>query len=254
MFFDSHSHLNADEFVDDLDAVWERAQAAGISHALVAGYDLPSSRRAVELAQRFPGIYAAVGIHPHDAALADAAALRAVADLVREPGVVAVGETGLDYNRGRETQPAQEAAFRAHLELAETSGLPVVIHVRDSFPEVRACMDDYRGSGVLHCFTGNEAQLREFLPLGLYISFAGVITYRSGAAVGATARLVPEDRLLVETDSPYLAPQSRRGKRNEPVNLVETATKLAELRGLDLAEIAGLTSLNACRLFAIDGA
>ncbi len=252
MFFDSHSHLNADEFKDDLDAVWERACEAGVERALVAGYDLESSRLAVNLNRRFPGMYAAVGIHPHDAEQADAGAMRELAGLTREPGVVAVGETGLDFHRGRDTQPAQEAAFRAHLELAEAAGLPVVVHMRDAFAEVRACLEDYGGASVLHCYTGDESQLGEFLPLGLYISFAGVITYPSGKAVGAAAKIVPEDRLLIETDSPYLAPQSRRGRRNEPVNLVETAKKVAELRGLELADLAETTSQNACRLFGID--
>jgi len=253
LFFDSHSHLNADEFKDDLDAVWERAREAGVERALVAGYDLESSRRAVELSVSYPGVYAAVGIHPHDADQADPGAMREVAGMAREVGVVAIGETGLDFNRGRDTQPVQEAAFRAHLELAEAAGLPVVLHVRDAFPEVRACLEDYGGAGVLHCYTGDEVQLGEFLSLGLYISFAGVITYRSGIAVGETVKIVPEDRLLIETDSPYLAPQSRRGRRNEPVNLVETANKMAELRGLDLADLAAITSWNACRLFGIDG-
>ncbi len=252
LFFDSHSHLNSDEFMDDLDTVWERAREAGVERTLVAGYDLESSRRAFELSGRYPGMYAAVGIHPHDADQAGAGAIRELAGLAREAGVVAIGETGLDFNRGRDTQPTQEAAFRAHLELAEATGLPVVIHVRDAFPEVRACLEGYGGAGVLHCYTGDEAQLDGFLPLGLYISFAGVITYRSGIAVGETVKIVPGDRLMIETDSPYLAPQSRRGKRNEPVNLVETATKVAELRGLDLADLAATTSQNACRLFGIE--
>lgn len=252
MYFDSHTHLNDDRFEDDVEAVWRRAREAGVTRGLVVGFDLPTSRRAVDLAGRLDGLYAAVGIHPHSAEAVDAAAMRQVAGLADEPEVVAIGETGLDFFHGRERQAAQEQAFQAHLDLAAATDLPAIIHVRDAFPEVRGALDSYSGRGVIHCYTGDETQLRGFLRLGLYISFAGVITYRSGIQVGDALKDVPEDRLLIETDSPHLAPQSCRGRRNEPVNLVETASKAAELRGVGLDDLAETTSRNAARLFGLD--
>ena len=251
MLFASHCHLNAEEFKNDVEAVWARAQEAGVRNALVAGYDLDSSFRAVDLANRLPGIFASVGIHPHDAEDANTIAMREIEGLVREQCVVAVGETGLDFNRGREKQIIQEEAFQAHLDIAQSYNMPAVIHMRDSFREVRSNLEGFRGTGILHCFTGNEEQLRAFLPLDLYISFAGVITYKSGIPVGNSSRGVPRDRLLIETDAPYLAPQSRRRKRNEPANLGETASKLAEKLDRDISEIAETTVQNACRLYSI---
>ncbi|MDP6348263.1 MAG: TatD family hydrolase [Chloroflexota bacterium] len=252
LFFDSHTHLNDEQFADDIAAVWERARNGGVTRALVLGFSLETSLRAVELAGRLEGLYAAVGIHPHSAEAADAAAMRRIDDLAAEPRVVAIGETGLDFSRGTERQVVQEAAFGAHLDLAVARDLPVIVHVRDAFDATLAVLQDYPGRGVIHCYTGDAAQLAGFLRLDLYISFAGVITYPSGSQAGEALKIMPGDRLLIETDSPHLAPQSRRGKRNEPVNLVETATRAAELRGIDLDDLAATTDRNAARLFGLD--
>lgn len=253
MFFDSHTHLNDERFEEDVVEVWQRAREGGVSRALVLGFSLEASRRAVELAGRLEGLYAAVGIHPHSAEAADAAAMRQIAELAAEPAVVAIGETGLDFSRGAERQAVQEAAFGAHLDLATERDLPVIVHVRDAFDATLAVLQDYPGRGIIHCYTGDVEQLAGFLRLDLYISFAGVITYPSGSQTGEALKIVPGDRLLIETDSPHLAPQSRRGKRNEPVNLVETAARAAELRGTDLEDLAATTERNAARLFGLDG-
>ncbi len=252
MFFDSHTHLNDERFEDDVEVVWQRAREAGVSRALVLGFSLETSLRAVELAGRLEGLYAAVGIHPHSAEAADASAMGEIARLAEGPEVVAIGETGLDFSRGAERQAVQEAAFAAHLDLAVASDLPVIVHVRDAFDATLAALQDYSGRGIIHCYTGDAEQLAGFLRLDLYISFAGVITYSSGSQVGEALKIVPGDRLLIETDSPHLAPQSRRGKRNEPVNLVETATRAAELRGVELEGIAAATDRNAAPLFGLD--
>lgn len=252
---DTHAHLDSDRYAKDLDEVLDRAREYGLSHILTVGCDLAGSQACVELANRYPQIYAAVGIHPHDAGQADPSALDALRDLVcRHPKVVAVGETGLDFYRDRSPREIQRAAFRAQIDLARELGKPLIIHDRDAHEEVVTILKEDKAreiGGVIHCFSGDAAMARACLEMGFYISFPGTITYPPNEDLRAVVRTVPVDRMLVETDCPYLAPQKRRGKRNEPAFVRHTAEKIAEIKGLTLDDVARTTTLNAFNLFGI---
>lgn len=252
MLVDSHAHIDTSRFQADREAVIQAAVAGGVTRIIDPGIDLASSRSAVELAKNHPGtIFAGVGVHPHDATTySDEVGLQFRA-MAREPVVVAIGEFGLDYYRMLSPRDVQRAVFCAHLQLARACGLPCIIHVRDSHDDViellRAHGQGLRG--VFHCFSGNVAQAEECLSFdGFLLSFAGPLT-RQGNALPEVARMVPLDRVLVETDSPYLVPKPLQTKRNEPLFVKHVAAKLAEIRGMTLAEIAQITSANAARLF-----
>ena len=247
--FDSHVHLNSPRFGRDANQVWERAKKAGVGAAVVVGYDLASSRRAIELARDNNGLFAAVGIHPHSSDESTAEAMTELARLAEDPSVVAIGETGLDFYRNLQTSAVQERSFKSHLRLAAECGMPAIVHVRDAFGEALRCLRDYEGEGVIHCYTGGPSELAGFLERGLHISFSGVVTYASEQAVRDAARMVPAERVLVETDCPYLAPAPKRRKRNEPAYLVQVVERMAEIRDMPMAEIARLTYRNAERLF-----
>ncbi len=248
--FDSHTHLYVDEFDRDRSAVLERARRAGIDGIVVVGLDLPSSRAAIALAEE-AGLYATVGIQPHYADQTDGADLEEVRQLARHPRVVALGEIGLDYYRDRAPRPRQRQLLRRQLALAREVHLPVVIHCRqaheDLLEELRRAGPGLRG--VMHCFSGTLQEAQAFLERGLHISLAGPVTYPRAERTWEVARQVPLERLLLETDCPWLPPQSHRGRRNEPAYLVETAGRVAELRGLGLDELAQATTENARRLF-----
>ena len=250
--FDSHVHLNSPQFSRDVEQVWERANAAGVSAAVVVGYDLPSSRRAIELAANCEGLFAAVGIHPHSSDETTDDAITELSRLTQNPAVVAIGETGLDFYRNLQPPAVQERSFRSHLHLAANTGLPVIVHVRDAFCEAARCLRDYQGEGVIHCYTGGPSELAGFLERGLHISFSGVITYGSGQKVREAAKIVPADRILVETDCPYLSPAPERRRRNEPAYVVRVVERMAQLRGETIDEIARLTYRNASQLFRRD--
>ncbi len=250
--FDSHVHLNSPRFSRDAEQVWRRANAAGVTAAVVVGYDLPSSRRAIELAENCHGLVAAVGIHPHSSDETTEDALTELSRLAQNPAVVAIGETGLDFYRNLQPQAVQERSFRLHLELASDSGLPVIVHVRDAFCEAARGLRDYQGEGVIHCYTGGPSELAGFLERGLHISFSGVITYKSGQQVREAAKIVPADRILVETDCPYLSPGPERPKRNEPAYVVRVVERMAEVRGETIYQTASKTYRNASRLFRLD--
>jgi TatD DNase family protein len=255
-YIDSHAHLDDERFAADLPAVLERAAAAGLSHVVTIATTSASSARCVELAARHPPLWASVGLQPNELAREPADAWDQVARLVNEKKVVAVGETGLDRHWDFTPFDRQEEFFARHLELARQRGLPVVIHCRDAEADVlRLLRQDFDRHGpvrgVMHSFTGDAATADACLALGLFLSFAGMITYKSAGPLRAVAAAVPLDRLLIETDSPYLAPAPVRGRRNEPAFLVHTAACLAEVQGVPPTVIADRTAQNARFLFGL---
>lgn len=252
--FDTHAHLHFPEFAGDLDAVLARARAAGVRRMVTIGTDVATSRAAAALAAREPDVWAAVGIHPHEAADADEAALTEIERLASAPRVVAIGETGLDFLRDRSPREAQTRAFTAQVAMARRLGKPVLVHCRDAHAETLALLaadGPLERGGIMHCFSGDVALARRCIELGLLVSLAGPVTYPKPGALPDVARAIPADRLVVETDCPFLPPQPYRGKRNEPAYLAITAARVAELRGEPLADLAGRMSENARALFRL---
>jgi len=249
--FDTHTHLAVENFDEDRPAVMERARDRGIREMLVVGYDLPSSTAALALAQREPGLYATAGIQPHYAAETRDEDLTSVRQLAQAPTIVAIGEIGLDYYRDRAPRPAQRQLFRAQLLLARELGLPVVIHSREAAGDLlEDLLQAGQGiQGVMHCFSGTLEQARDFMALGFYISIAGMVTYPRAEETRQVAQNLPLERLLIETDCPWLPPQAHRGQRNEPAYLIEIAARIAELRNLTLEQLAQTTTANAHALF-----
>ena len=252
---DSHAHLDGKQFAGDLEAVLARARDAGVTDILTIGCDLESSRRSVDLALHHAEVYASVGIHPHDAAILDSEALAELERMAEAVDkVVAIGEIGLDFYRDRSPRDLQRAAFRKQIRLAAKLGKPIIVHDRDAHEEVLQILREEAAGqvkGVLHCFSGDLAMARACVAMGFYISFAGPLTYPKNDALRAIAAELPVDVMLVETDCPYLAPQNRRGKRNEPAYVRTTAETLADVKGLSVEDVARVTSLNAHRLFGI---
>jgi TatD DNase family protein len=254
---DSHAHLDLEDYAADLDAVVARARAAGLERIVCVGlWRKPGwFGDALALAAREPGFFSAtVGIHPHECARVPEEDWARHEALAAGPGVVAVGETGLDFHYDHSPRDVQEASFRRSIGIARRLGKPLVVHVREA-DEVCARVLREEGlpaaGGVIHCFTGDAAAARAYLDLGLYVSVAGVVTFRTAEAIREAVRIVPRDRLLVETDCPFLAPVPHRGKRNEPAWVVETARKVAELWGVGLDEVAAATTENVKRLFRL---
>jgi TatD DNase family protein len=254
-FFDTHAHLHFPDFAGDLDAVLERARAAGVRGMVTIGTDRETNGAVVEMAKRVPDVWATVGIHPHDAgeaAEADFDALERLA--IQEPKVVGFGEMGLDFFRNLSPPDAQRRVFRRQIDIARRVGMPLVIHCRDAHEETLAILDEERAretGGVMHCFSGDVEIARRCLDLGLYISLAGPVTYKNARALPDVARFVPEDRLVVETDCPYLPPTPHRGKRNEPAYVALTAAHVAGLRGTDPEAFGEALTANAAKLFRI---
>lgn len=256
MLIDTHSHLFDEKFCSDLPAVLDRAAAAGVERVICLGIDLESSRAAVEIANKYPLVVAAVGIQPNHTAEAQAGDWEAIVKLAEsEPRVVAIGETGLDRYWDRAPFPVQEDYFARHIELARSLRKPFVIHCRDAEKDVVQALRGQEQNGplaaVMHSFSGDLGTARECLEMGLYVSFAGMVTYPSAQNLRDVAKEVPLDRLLVETDSPYLAPQPVRGKRNEPANVAHTAALLAQVKGVSVAELEAHTTQNAKTLFML---
>lgn len=247
---DAHAHLTDERFSGDLDAVLDRAARSGIDRILACGADVASSERAVTLAGRSSLVRAAVGIHPHRAPTADARALRRLRELASAPGVVALGELGIDLSGRSAARPDQERALLAQLELAAEVGMPVCLHVRDAGPVVRALVDRVaRVRGYVHCYSEGPEEVDEWVGRGFLLSLAGTVTYpRSERLRGAAAR-IPSDRLLIETDAPSLAPQARRGRRNEPAFVAFTYEEVARIRGVTPVRLAELVRENAASLF-----
>jgi TatD DNase family protein len=258
-FFDTHAHLDIEDFDVDRPAVIARARQSGVAAVICPGISAGSSWAVVQLAEAEPAVYAAVGIQPNYCAQAAPGDWERVASLVEHPRVVAVGETGLDRHWDYTPFTVQQDFFDQHLRLAQARNLPVIIHCREAEADVLPMLREaaQRGplSGVLHAFSGDRALAEQCLALGLYVSLAGAVTYtnRKFDALRDAARAIPEDRLLIETDSPYLVPHPLRGreKRNEPAHLVLTAQCLAELRGVGLEQLAAQTTANARRLFRL---
>lgn len=250
MLIDTHCHLNFPAFTPDLPAVLERARQAGIKRLLVPGADLPTSRQAVELARRHPEVYAAVGVHPNSVAGFDAQTLRELRELARYHRVVAIGEIGIDLYWQTVPLAEQVAALRAQVQLAAELDLPVLIHDREAHEPVQTVLSELRPprGGVLHAFSGDQALAEWAQTAGFYLGLGGPLTYKKNAALRAVFTAVPLERILLETDAPYLPPQMQRGQRNEPAYLRAVAEKLAELRQAPLETIAQVTSANAVNL------
>ncbi len=259
MFIDSHCHIDGPEYDADREEVIARARDAGVSTMLNVGTGDPHSgafERAVELAEKHSEIYAAVGVHPHDAKLFDDAAEQRLLNLVRQSKrVIAWGEIGLDYHYDHSPRDTQREVFRLQLRLAREQNLPVVIHSRNADDDTIAILSEelagYERAGVLHCFGGSLAMAREAIELGFFISFAGNLTFKKAEDLRDVARQLPLGRLLIETDCPYLTPVPFRGKRNEPARVVETARCLAALHGKELEDIGRITSENFVKLFGV---
>jgi TatD DNase family protein len=255
MLIDTHAHLDSDDFDADRAAVIERAKAAGVERIVAIAVTAESSAAVVELAAENEAIYAAVGIHPNYTAEAKPNDWERVVALVGQPKVVAVGETGLDRFRDHAPFALQKEYFERHILLSQERGLPFIVHMRQCEADVLEMLRDAhrRGpiAGVMHSFTGDLAMAEECVKLGMYISFAGMVTYKKSDALRADAATIPADRILVETDSPFLAPEPLRGKRNEPANVVHTAACLAAVRGQSVEDFAAQTTANARRLFRL---
>lgn len=254
---DTHAHLDQAEFDADRSAVIERSRAAGVEAIVAIGVTADSSAAVVRLTSEYPSLYAAVGIHPNYCAEAGPADWDRVVALAHEPRVVALGETGLDRYREHAPLALQQEYFDRHLRLSQERDLPFIVHTRESQAEVLAMLREARARapvrGVMHSFTGDAAAAAECVDLGMYISFAGMVTFKKSDDLRAVAAKVPADRILVETDSPYLSPHPLRGKRNEPANVALTAECLANVRGVSLEEFTAQTTNNARRLFRFGG-
>jgi TatD DNase family protein len=252
---DTHAHLDADAFAEDLDEALARAESAGVSRVFTIGITLETSRSAVALAEKYPRVSAVVGIQPNYAAEAGPTDLADIETLLTHPKVVGIGETGLDRYWDFAPLDVQAEFFRAHLRLAFQYQLPFIIHCRDAEDDVLSVLNEFHGQkpfrGVMHSFCGSPASAESFLDMGLHLSFSGMLTYRKNEELRAIAKATPLDRLLVETDAPYLVPTPHRGKvkRNEPAFVAHTAQTLAELHGLSLEDMARQTTQNVRNLF-----
>jgi TatD DNase family protein len=254
MLVDTHAHLSDSQLASDIGAVVDRARQAGVTRIINVGDSIGRSQLAIAQAEQYPDLWAAVAVHPSEAASFGDESLEQLRSMAQHPRVVAIGEIGLDYYYETPERGVQQIAFRRQLELAADVGLPVIVHDREAHADVLSTMKEAasRGvTGVLHCFSGSSELAMEFIRLGFYISIAGTVTYKNARRPVEVATNIPFDRLLIETDCPYLAPVPVRGKRNEPAYVRHTAQKIAALRGVSLEELASITSQNASRLFGI---
>jgi TatD DNase family protein len=254
MLVDSHCHLDFPDFADDLDGIVERAAAAGIGRIVTISTRVRRLAALVAITERFPDVYCSVGTHPHQADEEDGISPDELIGLTDHPKVVALGEAGLDYFYQHGSREAQERGFRAHIAAARATGLPLVIHTREADEDCGHILEDEMAKGsfraVLHCYTGGRDLAMKAISLGLSISFTGILTFKNSQALRDLAAELPADRIMVETDSPFLAPGKFRGKRNEPSYVVEVAKVLADTRGVSLEEISRQTTQNFFRLFS----
>jgi TatD DNase family protein len=251
MIWDTHAHLDDLGYAEDFQEVVMRLQSSGVSRVTNVGYDLPSSERSVKLAQDYDFIYAAIGIHPHNAEEATDETWAKLLILAKQPKVLAWGEIGLDYYRDLSPRSIQKESFIQQIKLANEVGLPIVIHNRDAHQDVLEIVKAHppKYGGVFHCYSGSWEMAKVILDLGFYLSFAGPVTYKNARHTVEVAGHVPMDRILVETDSPYLTPEPRRGKRNEPTYVREVVKKIAEIRNLKFEDVASQTMRNAETIF-----
>lgn len=254
MLIDSHAHVQLSQFNNDRDEVLQRAQVAGVSKILVIGFNEETSLGAVQLAEKYDQVYATVGMHPHDASDLTDEVLTTFRDLLCHPKVIALGEIGLDYYRNLSPKKTQQDAFERQLDLAEEAGIPIIIHNRDAYMDILPILKARKGKiqGVLHCFTGDLDLMHQSLEIGFHIGIGGIVTYPNAKEVQQVATEVPIDSLLIETDCPWLTPQFRRGKRNEPAYVREVAEKISQLRNTTLESIGEITTRNFLNLFGID--
>ncbi len=254
MLVDSHCHLDFPEFAPELDEIVGRARAAGIGRMVTISTKVKQFDRLQAITERFPDVYASVGTHPHHSAKEPDVTKADLLKIASGAKVVAIGEAGLDYHYDNSPRDAQERGFRMHIAAARETGLPLVIHAREADDDVARILEEESGKGgfpfVLHCFTGGADLAKRGVALGGYVSFSGILTFKASAALREIASALPEERILVETDAPYLAPGPWRGKRNEPAYVAETARVLAEARGVSADKIAAITTANFFRLFS----
>lgn len=252
--FDTHTHLNDKQFSGDLPEVLGRAYEAGVKEMAVVGYDLPSSQSALKLAKNHQGLYAIIGVHPHYASSLNDEVLYKLKILAEEPEVVAIGEIGLDYYRNLSPRDVQEDAFLQQIKLAQDLKKPIVIHDRDAHGDTMDILRTKKAGvngGILHCFSGSWEMARQCMTMGFHISIAGPVTYHNANRLLEVAKLVPLDRLLIETDCPYLSPHPFRGKRNEPARVRLVAEKIAQLRKISLEKLGEATRENARKVFLL---
>ena len=253
MLFDTHVHLNSKLYKKDLTEVVERALAARVTKMAVVGFDEPSNKQAIELAEIYESIYAVVGIHPSDARSATEAGWGILREQLKHPKVVALGECGLDYYHDTSFNDIQHKVLKKQLAIAKEMNMPIVVHMRESVIDTYEILrNEGRGlSGVLHCYSGDLEMMDKFLDLGFYIGLDGPVTFKNAHSVHAIAKAVPIERLVIETDAPYLTPAPYRGKRNEPAYISYVAEKIAELRGMTYEEVCRITTENGLKMFNI---
>lgn len=254
MLFDTHTHLNADQFEDDCAEVIERAREAGVSNMLVVGFDRPTISKAMEIIEDYSDIYASVGWHPVDAVDMVDEDLKWIETLTEHPKVVALGEMGLDYHWDKSPKDVQKEVFRKQIQLARRLDLPIIIHNREATEDIITILKEEDASevgGIMHCFSADWESAKKCLDLGFHLSFGGPVTFKNAKETRDVAEQVPLDRLLIETDCPFLSPHPFRGKRNEPARVRLVAEQLAELKKISLEELGEITMLNAKRLFRI---
>lgn len=252
LLIDTHAHLDSSRFNKDRAEVIKNARDTGVSYIVNIGADLKSSRYSVKLAREYPFIFATVGIHPHDAISLDANVLAELEKLAGEEKVVAIGEIGLDYYYDHSPRDIQRAAFIDQLVLAKKLNLPIVVHSREAEEDTISILKEYYrqgGTGILHCFSGSLKMAREALELGFYLAFGGIVTFKNAGGLLEVLEELPLDRILLETDCPYLSPVPYRGKRNEPAYLPYVAEKIGEIKGVSLEEVAEITTANAIRVY-----
>lgn len=253
MWVDSHCHLDFPEYDDDFDAVVTRAQEAGVKTLLTIGTKRNNLDQVIKVAERYPFIYCSVGIHPHESDT-DYMSYEELLAYTQHEKVVGLGETGLDFYYDHSDRQAQEASFRTHIKVSRASGLPVIVHTRDADDKTIEILEDEMKKGpfkgLIHCFTASQELADRVLDLGFYISISGIVTFKKAEAVQATVKTIPLDRLLVETDAPFLAPVPFRGKRNEPAFVVHTAEAIARLKDIPLETLAQHTTNNFLTLFS----
>lgn len=256
MLFDTHAHLNADQFSDDLEEVIDRAREEGVSNMVVVGFDRPTIEKAMELIERYDFLYASIGWHPVDAIDMTAEDLDWIEELAKHPKVVALGEMGLDYHWDKSPKDIQIEVFRKQIRLAKKVKLPIVIHNREATADIIDVLREENAAevgGIMHCFSGSAETAKECLDLNFYISLGGPVTFKNARKPKEVAEAVPLEKLLIETDCPYLAPHPYRGKRNEPAYVKLVVEQIASLKGLTYEDVANTTMANAKRVFGIQG-
>jgi len=254
MLIDTHAHLNAEQFQDDLEEVIERAQSEGVTKIVVVGFDRPTIKRAIELADQYEFIYATVGWHPVDAIDMTEEDLKWIEELTAHPKVVALGEMGLDYYWDKSPKDIQKEVFRKQITLAKRVKLPIIIHNREATADIVEILKEenaHEVGGIMHCFTGSLEVAKQCMDMNFYISFGGPVTFKNAKKAKEVAAEIPMDRLLIETDCPYLTPHPFRGKRNEPSYVRLVAEQIAELKEISIEELAAKTSDNAKKIFGI---